>query len=135
MAHTLLFAVDENGHELLFAFAFCSPVCSGQLSFGLGHNLTLRDEWSRKKTSNLESAKKCCVVGYRVGYETRASLIEVLNHARAMKAQSLRVKKYCSYELLIIYEFGFEKLERKEVSEAGSLLYKVIDERIFVRRV
>jgi len=32
-------------------------------------------------------------------------------------------------DLLIIDEFGFEKLERKEVRDALSLLYKVIDGR------
>ena len=37
--------------------------------------------------------------------------------------------------MIIIDEFGFEKLERKEVSNALSLLYKVIDGRIFFRSV
>lgn len=46
--------------------------------------------------------------GYRVRYETSASLIEVLNQARAIKALPSRVRKYCSYDLLIIDEFGFE---------------------------
>lgn len=73
--------------------------------------------------------KKCCAAGYRVRYETSASLIEVLNQARAIKALPSRVRKYCSYDLLIIDEFGFEKLERKEVPDALSLLYKVIDGR------
>ncbi len=73
--------------------------------------------------------RKCCAAGYRVRYETSASLIEVLNQARAINALSSRVKKYRSYDLLIIDEFGFEKLERKQVPDALSLLYKVIDGR------
>ncbi len=73
--------------------------------------------------------RKCCALGYRVRYETSASLIETLNKARAIKALTPKVKHYCSYDLLIIDEFGFEKLERKEVPEALSLLYKVIDGR------
>lgn len=73
--------------------------------------------------------RKCCALGYRVRYETSASLIETLNKARAIKALTPKVKKYCSYDLLIIDEFGFEKLERKEVPEALSLIYKVIDGR------
>lgn len=73
--------------------------------------------------------RKCCALGYRVRYETSASLIETLNKARAIKALTPKVKKYCSYDLLVIDEFGFEKLERKEVPEALSLLYKVIDGR------
>jgi DNA replication protein DnaC len=93
-------------------------------------NLTFYGMSGLGKTHLIEGvAKKCCVVGYRVRYETSASLIEVLNQARAIKALSPRVKKYCSYDLLIIDEFGFEKLERKEVSDALSLLYKVIDGR------
>ncbi len=73
--------------------------------------------------------RKCCALGYRVRYETSASLIETLNKARAIKALTPKVKKYCSYDLLVIDEFGFEKLERKEIPEALSLLYKVIDGR------
>ena len=68
-------------------------------------------------------------MGYRVRYETSASLIETLNEARAVKALASRVRQYCSWDLLIIDEFGFEKLERKEVPDALSLLYKVIDGR------
>jgi DNA replication protein DnaC len=73
--------------------------------------------------------KKCCALGYRVRYETSASLIETLNRARAVKALSPKVRQYCSFDLLIIDEFGFEKLERKDVPDALSLLYKVIDGR------
>jgi len=64
-----------------------------------------------------------------VRYETSGSLIEVLNQARAVKRLTPKVRQYCLYELLIIDEFGFEKLERKEVPDALSLLYKVIDGR------
>ena len=74
-------------------------------------------------------ARKCCALGYRVRYETSASLIESLNQSRAVRALSSKVRYYCSWDLLIIDEFGFEKLERQEVPEALSLLYKVIDGR------
>ena len=56
--------------------------------------------------------RKCCALGYRVRYETSARLIETLNKARAIKALTLKVRHDCSYDLLIIDEFGFEKLER-----------------------
>ena len=36
-------------------------------------------------------------------------------------------RDYCGWDLLIIDEFGFDKLERQEVPDALSLLYKVID--------
>jgi DNA replication protein DnaC len=82
------------------------------------------------KTHLMQSvARKCCALGYRVRYETSASLIEALNEARAIKALTPKVRYYCSWDLLIIDEFGFDKLERKEVPDALSLLYKVIDGR------
>lgn len=74
-------------------------------------------------------ARKCCTLGYRVRYETSASLIESLNQSRAIKELGPKVRYYCSWDLLIIDEFGFDKLERKEVPDALSLLYKVIDGR------
>ena len=49
--------------------------------------------------------------------------------ARAVRLLTPKVRHYCSFDLLIIDEFGFEKLERKEVPDALSLLYKVIDGR------
>ena len=49
-------------------------------------------------------ARKCCALGYRVKYETSASLIETLNQARAVKRLTPKVRQYCSYELLIIDE-------------------------------
>jgi DNA replication protein DnaC len=73
--------------------------------------------------------RKCCTLGYRVRYETSASLIESLSQALAVKALTPMVRRYCSWDLLIIDEFGFDKLERKEVPDALSLLYKVIDGR------
>lgn len=93
-------------------------------------NLTFVGSSGLGKTHLMEGiGKKCCAWGYRVRYETSASLLETLNKARAVRALPQKVKFYCSYDFLIIDEFGFEKLERKEVSEAMSLLYKVIDGR------
>jgi DNA replication protein DnaC len=58
-----------------------------------------------------------------------ATLIETLSEARAIKSLTSKVKHYCSYDLLIVDESGFEKLERKELPDALSLLYRVIDGR------
>jgi DNA replication protein DnaC len=65
----------------------------------------------------------------RVKYEASATLIETLNQARALKSLTPKVRQYSSNDLLIIDEFGFGNLERKEVPDALSLLYKVIDGR------
>ena len=56
-------------------------------------------------------------------------MIEVLNKARAVKNLSAKARAYCAFDLLIIDEFGFERMERQEVPDALSLLYKVIDGR------
>lgn len=73
--------------------------------------------------------RACCAAGYRVRYTTSAELIEDLNKAQAFKALPQRVRMYRAFDLLIIDEFGFEKLERKEYPDALSLLYKVIHAR------
>jgi DNA replication protein DnaC len=73
--------------------------------------------------------RACCAVGYRVRYVTSAELLEELTAALADKTLSRRVKYYRAFDLLIIDEFGFDKLERREYPESPSLLYKVIDAR------
>ena len=40
-----------------------------------------------------------------------------------------RLRYYSNFELLIIDEFGFDKIERAESAQAASLLYKVVDSR------
>jgi DNA replication protein DnaC len=37
------------------------------------------------------------------------------------------LRRYSNFELLIIDEFGFDKIERAESAQAASLLYKVVD--------
>ena len=39
------------------------------------------------------------------------------------------LRYYRSFDLLIIDEFGFDKLERREYPESPSMLYKVVDGR------
>jgi DNA replication protein DnaC len=73
--------------------------------------------------------RACCALGYRVRYVTSAELLEELAAALADKTLSRRVKYYRAFDLLIIDEFGFDKLERREYPESPSLLYKVIDAR------
>jgi DNA replication protein DnaC len=73
--------------------------------------------------------RRCCVSGYRVRYVTSAGLLEELTAASADKTLSRKVRYYCGFDLLIIDEFGFEKLQRREYPESSSLLYKIIDSR------
>jgi DNA replication protein DnaC len=71
----------------------------------------------------------CCTLGYRVRYTTSAKLLEELTAASGDRTLSARVRYYGRFELVIIDEFGFDKLERLEYPESSSLLYKVIDYR------
>lgn len=73
--------------------------------------------------------RRCCAWGYRVRYITSADLLEDLTAAAGDKTLPSRVQYYSRFDLLIIDEFGFDKLERREYPEAPSLFYKVIDRR------
>ncbi len=93
-------------------------------------NVTFVGKSGLGKTHLIEGlGKKCCVAGYRVLYTKSAHLIELLNKARVIKSLPQQVRKLRAFDLLVIDEFGFDKLERREISDALSLLYKVIDAR------
>lgn len=94
-------------------------------------NVTFVGKSGLGKTHIIEGlGKRCCVAGYRVLFTKSGHLIEVLNKARAIKSLPQQVRKLRAFDLLVIDEFGFEKLERREISDALSLLYKVIDARV-----
>jgi DNA replication protein DnaC len=94
-------------------------------------NVTFVGKSGLGKTHIIEGlGKRCCVAGYRVLYTKSAQLIELLNKARAIKSLPQQVRKLRAFDWLIIDEFGFDKLERREISDALSLLYKVIDARV-----
>ena len=40
-----------------------------------------------------------------------------------------RVRYYCRFDLLVIDEFGFDRIERDQCEQAASLLFKIIDSR------
>jgi DNA replication protein DnaC len=93
-------------------------------------NLVFVGESGLGKSHLIQSVgRRCCVSGYRVRYVTSAELLEELTAASGDKTLPERVRYYCRFDLLIIDEFGFEKLERREYPESSSLLYKIIDSR------
>ncbi|MGH9610542.1 MAG: IS21-like element helper ATPase IstB [Bryobacteraceae bacterium] len=73
--------------------------------------------------------RRCCLAGYRVRYILSAELLLELGKSLADGTMPKRLRYYAGFELLIIDEFGFDKLEREENPQATSLLYKVIDNR------
>ncbi len=72
---------------------------------------------------------KACALGYRVLYRTSAQLISDLTASLADKTLPQRLRFYDRPDLLLIDEFGFDRIERLESPQAAHLLYKVIDSR------
>jgi DNA replication protein DnaC len=70
-----------------------------------------------------------CVKGYRVFYVTSGKLLEDLTAALADQTIHDRVRFYAKFELLIIDEFGLDRIERSLCPQAASLWYKIIDAR------
>lgn len=73
--------------------------------------------------------RQACRHGYRVLYTTSAVLLQDLTASLADRTLAERLRHYGRPELLIIDEFGLDKIERAEAPQAPSLLYKVIDAR------
>lgn len=84
--------------------------------------------WSGIGKSHIIQAlgQKACVNGYRVLYRTSAKLLADLTASLADKTLPARLRYYAKPELLIIDEFGFDKIERAACPEAAHLLYKII---------
>jgi DNA replication protein DnaC len=87
--------------------------------------------WSGIGKSHIIQAlgQKACVNGYRVLYRTSAQLLADLTASLADKTLPSRLRYYANPDLLIIDEFGFDKIERTECPEAAHLLYKIIAAR------
>ncbi len=70
-----------------------------------------------------------CVLGHRVRYRTSAELLADLTASLADQTLPKRIRYYASFDLLIIDEFGFDRIERSLAPQAANLLYKIIDAR------
>jgi DNA replication protein DnaC len=93
-------------------------------------NLVLAGQSGVGKSHIIQSvAQQACVLGWRVRYTTSADLLMDLRASLADQTLPSRVRYYAKFDLLIIDEFGFDRLERTEAPQAASLLYKVIDAR------
>jgi DNA replication protein DnaC len=87
--------------------------------------------WSGVGKSHIIQAlgQKACVHGYRVLYRTSAQLLADLTASLADKTLPARLRRYANPDLLVIDEFGFDRIERTECPEAAHLLYKIIASR------
>ena len=93
-------------------------------------NLVLAGQSGVGKSHIIQAlGQQACVLGWRVRYTTSADLLLDLRAKLADQTLPSRVRYYSRFDLLIIDEFGFDRLERLEAPQAASLLYKVIDAR------
>ena len=70
-----------------------------------------------------------CALGHTVRYTTSAELLEDLTARLADQTLPRRLRYYARFDLLVIDEFGFDHIERKQSPQAANLLFKVIDAR------
>lgn len=92
-------------------------------------NLIMVGQSGVGKSHIVEAVGLAACVHYRVRYTTSGELLQELNASRADHTLAKQIKFYTRPDLLIIDEFGFDKVERAEIPQAASLLYKIIDAR------
>ena len=95
-----------------------------------GGNLAIAGQSGVGKSRIIQSVgRAACAQGYRVRYTTSAELLLDLTASLADHSLPQRLRYYSNFDLLAIDEFGFDRIERAESSQAASLLYKVVDSR------
>lgn len=95
-----------------------------------GDHLAIAGQSGVGKSRIVQSVgRAACVLGYRVHYTTSADLLRHLTASLADRSLPEQLRYYSNFDLLIIDEFGFDRLERAECPQAASLLYKVVDSR------
>jgi DNA replication protein DnaC len=93
-------------------------------------NLVLVGQSGLGKSRIIKSiARQACVLGYTVRYTTSGALFADLTAALADQTLPQRIRYYCRFDLLVIDEFGFDRIERDPSAQAASLLYKIVDSR------
>ncbi len=95
-----------------------------------GDNLVMVGQSGVGKSHLMQSlGRRFCSLGYRVRYATSAELLSDLTACLADQTLPSRIRYWSRFDLVIIDEFGFDKIERSECPQAASLLFKVIDAR------
>jgi len=95
-----------------------------------GENLVMVGQSGVGKSFLLQAmSRRFCELGYRVRYTTSAGLLEDLRKSLADQTLPRRVRYWSRFDLVVIDEFGFDRIERGECPQAASLFYKMIDAR------
>lgn len=127
--HTTLEGFDWNFNPKTFDRVQMEELATGD--FIRRHTNLVMVGWSGIGKSHMIQAlgQRACANGYRVLYQTSAQLLADLTASLADKTLPARLRRYASPDLLVIDEFGFDKIERNECPEAAHLLYKIIAAR------
>ena len=95
-----------------------------------GQNLVFVGQSGVGKSYLIQSiGQAACGLGFKVHYITSGQLLEDLTAALADRSIHERVRFYAKFDLLIIDEFGFDRIERAVCPQAAGLWYKIIDAR------
>jgi DNA replication protein DnaC len=70
-----------------------------------------------------------CVQGYHVRYATSAKLLQDFTAALADGTFTRVLAEYARFDLLLIDEFGFDRLEREAQAQASTFYYRLLDAR------
>jgi DNA replication protein DnaC len=70
-----------------------------------------------------------CVQGYRVRYATSARLLQEFTAALADGTFNRVLAEFARLDLLLIDEFGFDRLEREAQAQASTFYYRLLDAR------
>jgi DNA replication protein DnaC len=71
-----------------------------------------------------------CTLGYRVRYATSARLLQEFTAALADGTFTQLLAEYARVDLLLIDEFGFDRLEREAQTQASTFYYRLLDARM-----
>jgi len=97
---------------------------------GRKQNLVLVGQSGVGKSHLIQAVgQQACVLGYRVRYTTSALVLADLTASLADQTLPRRLRYYGNFDLVILDEFGFDRIERTESPQAASLLYKLINAR------
>ena len=95
-----------------------------------GENLVMVGQSGVGKSLLLQAlGRRSCELGYRVRYTTSAELLEDLRKSLAEQSLPQRIRYWSRFDLVVIDEFGIDRIERSECPQAAHLFFKVIDAR------
>jgi DNA replication protein DnaC len=70
-----------------------------------------------------------CALGHHVRYATSAKLLQDFTAALADGTFPKMLRDYARWDLLLIDEFGFDRLEREAQTQASTFYYRLLDAR------